>query len=314
MEHSEDIACLESSLNYQLQVLSNPSNTVIKPSVDVLNKAEADLLQKVPQRGLGIKIVTEHLLKTVAPALNNASISPNFYGFVTGGVTPAARVAESIVALYDQNVQVHLPDQTIATTVEDRALLLLLDLLRLDGETWSERTLTTGATSSNVLGLACGREYVIDEAIKRRSKGIENEDTNNLKTVTQHGLLAACRAAEVDDVQILTTLPHSSVKKASSICGLGHSSVHDVSQGGEYFLKFDLEKTEELLKRPRMASVVVISCGEVNTGYFATNSFEEFQTLRLLCDKYGAWIHVDAGAFRVIQVVSEKIYLSGLPV
>lgn len=42
-----------------------------------------------------------------------------------------ARVAENLVSTYDQNPQVHLPNQTVASNVEDKALRLLMDLLRL---------------------------------------------------------------------------------------------------------------------------------------------------------------------------------------
>jgi glutamate/tyrosine decarboxylase-like PLP-dependent enzyme len=298
MQHLNDVQCLIASQKHQLDVLTGECQPPINPPVSVLRNAEFHLLSEIPDEGLGIQKTTDHILETIAPALNNASLSPNYYGFVTGGVTPAARVAENLVTLYDQNVQVHLPDETISTVVEDRALLLLLDLLRFDRNIWSEKTFTTGATSSNVLGLACGREYVINNALTK-CRGNSSKSENILfKNVGEHGLLATCRAADVDTIQILTTLPHSSLKKASSILGIGRSDVFDVSKGDD-FLAFDLQKTEAMLTRPRTVSVVVVSCGEVNTGAFATRNFEEFQSLRSLCDQYGAWIHVDAGKLKL---------------
>lgn len=294
MQHLNDIPCLIASQQHQIDVLKGGSRFPINPPISLIRKTESDLLYEIPDQGWGIKVATDHVLGPIASVLNRASLSPNYYGFVTGGVTPAARVAENVVTLYDQNVQVHLPDETLSTIVEDRALSLLLDLLRFDRETWSERTFTTGATSSNILGLASGREYVINQAVKKCKVDSSKLDNVAFESVGEHGLVAACKAAEADTIQLLTTLPHSSLKKASSILGLGRSSVLDVSKEKE-FLTFDLEKTEAMLKRPRTLSIVVISCGEVNTGAFATRSFQEFQSLRSLCDKYGAWIHVDAG-------------------
>lgn len=294
MQHLNDIRCLKASQQHQIDVLTGESNFPTNPPFSLLQKAKSDLQHDIPDQGLGIQTTTDHILENIAPGLNRSSLSPNYYGFVTGGVTPAARVAENIVMLYDQNVQVHLPDETVCTIVEDKALSLLLDLLRFDRETWSERTFTTGATSSNVLGLASGREYVINQAVKKCKAGSGQLDNVSFETVGEHGLVAACRAAEADTIQILTTLPHSSLTKASSILGLGRSSVLDVSKE-HHFLAFDLERTEAMLKRPRTLSIVVVSCGEVNTGAFATRGFNEFQSLRALCDKYGAWIHVDAG-------------------
>jgi glutamate/tyrosine decarboxylase-like PLP-dependent enzyme len=43
---------------------------------------------------------------------------------------------------------------------------------------------------------------------------------------------------------------------------------------------------------------VAISCGEVNTGRFATTGIDQMKEIRRLCDEYGAWLHVD-GAFGI---------------
>ncbi len=309
MEDPHDVPCLISAHIRLANSLSRlQSSLPITSSLSVLKTAEAGLVPHLPEHGHGIQDTTDHLLEAIAPALNRASLSPNYYGFVTGGVTPAARVADSIVSFYDQNVQVHLPNETVATTVEDRALVLLLELLSLESGTWSGRTFTTGATSSNTLGLACGREYVVNQAVKHRrmEEGIYASD-GPIETVGEHGLLSACRAAYVENIQVLTTMPHSSLKKAASIIGLGRSSVHDVSKSSN-FLAFDLDKTEAMLRRSNTVSILVISCGEVNTGFFATNSLEEVQALRSLCDRYGAWLHVDAGKqIRIRSIIEFKL-------
>ncbi|MCJ1465227.1 hypothetical protein MMC07_003843 [Pseudocyphellaria aurata] len=290
MEDSQDEQCLISTHQTLVESFQSFVRAPINPSVSVLNTAESSLFPRLPEPALGIQKTTNHLLQEIAPALDRSSLSANYYGFVTGGVSPAARVADGIVSFYDQNVHVHLPDQTVATTVEEIALVLLLDLLNLEKDNWLGRTFTTGATSSNVLGLACGREYIINQAIRRGGKKSRDEQ---FETVGGQGLLSACRAADIDNVQILTTLPHSSLKKASSIIGFGRTSVHDVGKAND-FLAFDLERTETMLKRTNTASIVVISCGEVNTGLFATRSFRDVAVLRSLCDKYNAWMHVDA--------------------
>lgn len=297
---SQDIPCLIYCQQHLTQTNPTSQSTCeqslsIHPSISILKTAESSLQQSLPEEGLGIFKITNHLLEEISPALNRASLSPNYYGFVTGGVSPAARVADTIVSCYDQNVQVHLPNETIATTVEDRALLLLLDLFHLEKEAWPYRTFTTGATSSNTLGLACGREYVVNEALNRRQKEEPVGGSDEIPaTVGNIGLLAACRAAGVDNVQILTTMPHSSLKKAASMIGFGRYSVWDMGKS-DNLLAFNFSKMEAMLGRGLTASIVVVSCGEVNTGFFATHSFKEFQALREICNHYGAWLHVDAG-------------------
>lgn len=289
MEDDKDVACLESAYGLSLHVLQNQSIPVL-PESSSLENARATLLQNIPERGLGIEQTTKHLLEDLSPGLNASSLSANYYGFVTGGITPAARVADSIVSTYDQNAAVHLPGQTVATNVEDKALRLLLDLLRFDQSEWSG-VFTTGATASNVLGLACGREYIVNERIKSRLGPNAEESVGSL------GLLKACRVAGVEEINIFTTMAHSSLFKASSILGLGRACVHHVgTSNGD--VTFDLQKLEQQLKsgHRNSASIVAVSCGEVNTGLFATHSIAEVQALRNLCDNYGAWLHVD-GAF-----------------
>jgi glutamate/tyrosine decarboxylase-like PLP-dependent enzyme len=178
----------------------------------------------------------------------------------------------------DQNVQVHLPEQTIATTLEDSALEMLVLLLKLGD--WKGRTFTTGATSSNVLGLACGREAILAK------RG---------QSVGEVGLLAACLSAGVKELQILTSAGHSSLSKAASIVGFGRGSVKELRLSDSEPWRLDLQALERELQKSDVASVIALSAGEVNTGRYALTGIEEMRRVRELADKYGAWIHVDGG-------------------
>lgn len=70
---------------------------------------------------------------------------------------------------------------------------------------------------------------------------------------------------------------------------MGRACVLDVGTSDGYVI-FDLQNLEEQLKsgHHNSASIVVVSCGEVNTGLFATHSVAEVQDLRNLYDKYDA--------------------------
>ncbi len=307
MQDQSDLSCLSQSHQLTIHLLNAGSGRIL-PHTSTIQTANNTLISVLPDEGRGIRDTTKHILEDLAPALNHQALSPFYYGFVTGGITPAARVAEEVVSTYDQNVLVHLPEASIATTVEDRALKLLLQLFDLKIEEWPGRTFTTGATSSNVTGLACGRERIINEAIRKREMHTAGQ---NSETLGELGLLVACRRADITDVQVLTTLPHSSLKKASSIIGLGRSCFPQVSRSPTE-VEFDLDLVEKSLKQPCTASIVVVSCAEVNTGLFATHGREEVRALRALCDKYGAWLHVDAafGLFaRVLEDSDEFSYV-----
>ncbi|KAH7149448.1 pyridoxal phosphate-dependent transferase [Dactylonectria estremocensis] len=238
-----------------------------------------------------------HVVGDIVPALTGQALSRRYYGFVTGGVLPLAEWADGVVSAMDQNVQVHLPEQTVATAVEDAALAMLVGLLRLgEDAAWKGRTFTTGATASNVLGLACGREAVL---AKKLGPGAE-------AGVGELGLLRACAEAGVTEIQVLTSAAHSSLSKAASVVGFGRRSVKELRLSDEEPWRLDLAALERQLQVPGTASVIAISAGEVNTGRFAIGSVDEMRKVRALADKYGAWIHVD-GAFGIfVRALEDK--------
>ncbi|KAK4191548.1 L-2,4-diaminobutyrate decarboxylase [Podospora australis] len=233
---------------------------------------------------LGPSATFSYLLSSIVPSLNLQSLSPNYYGFVTGSVLPIAEAADNIVTALDQNVQVHFPlsessqwVHSASTYIESTALGMLLSLLDLSPDEWKGRTFTTGATASNIIGLACGREHVLPGSAKL-------------------GLLQAASDVKVREVQILTSMGHSSLGKAASIVGLGRDAVKDVGRENEPW-RLDLDAVERELQREGVRSIIVVSAGEVNTGRFATGVFD-MPKLRSLADRFGAWIHVD-GAFGI---------------
>ncbi|QVM07388.1 hypothetical protein D8B26_002088 [Coccidioides posadasii str. Silveira] len=284
-----DLSLTEEQAALERIALSTQPTARVLPTAEDLEHARSSLFESLPRKGKGFAEIKDHLLKDIVPGLNFASISPNYYGFVTGGVTPAAWFADNIVSAYDQNVQVHIREHSVATDVEDKSLKLLLDLFRLETREWPHRTVTSGATASNVLGLACGREFVLRSVAER--KGID------CKSVGEYGIVEVLRAAGLSGLHVLSTLPHSSLGKAAGILGIGRSNVKTICTT-ENPLRFDMKRLEKQLASAGMASIVAVSCGEVNTGRFATGGIDEFRQIRALCDKYGAWLHVD-GAFGI---------------
>ena len=288
-----------SSSYLKLRSIVESSTGEALPPPSSVSRAVASLYTALPATGLGDEETRDHLLADVTPGFNGPKTSANYYGFVTGGVLPIAEVADNIVTAFDQNVSVHLPDQSVSTSVEDGALRMLVELLRL-GSGWEGRTFTTGATASNVLGLACGREAIIRMRLPRHEQH---------KAVGEMGLLAACAQAKVQHIQILTAMGHSSLYKAASVVGLGRASVTDLPLSSEEPWKIDIDRLEDELMRSEggIVSIVAVSAGEVNTGRFATVGFHEMKRIRDLCDRHRAWLHVDGGTPHLDFLVTDSI-------
>ncbi|KAF1970346.1 PLP-dependent transferase [Bimuria novae-zelandiae CBS 107.79] len=271
----------------------------VLPSEEVVTQARKKIQKHLTQSGFSFGETIRHIQEDLAPGFNGSSRSPHYYGFVTGGSTPVAALADHLVTIYDQNAAVHLPKESIATNVENAATSLLGQLLKLNPSQWPHRVFTTGATASNVLGLACGREYVIGKAVAHR------KDT--ISSVGELGMVDAMRRAGIIRIRILTTVPHSSLVKAAGILGLGRASVVDV--GLPYAPhRFHMDMLKILLDEPGTASIIAISASDVNTGLFATAGLKEMQEIRKLADAYGAWIHVD-GAFGIFgRVLTDPVH------
>ncbi|KAK6584120.1 hypothetical protein PZA11_003850 [Diplocarpon coronariae] len=283
------VMAISLSLSYaKLQSIIDSNSNDVLPSLSALGRAEKSLPSSLPEAGLGEPATEAHLFSEITLGLSGQKTSSNYYGFVTGGVLPIAEIADNIVTAFDNSCQVHLPDQSISTTVEDRALSMLTELLNL-GDGWNGRTFTTGATGANVLGLACGREAVVKARQKRAGES---------GGVGELGLLGACMAAGIKEIQVLTAMGHSSLYKAASIVGLGRASIKDIALHKGQPWKLDVDALENKLKASDegVASIVVLSMGEVNTGRFATDGLATMARIRQICNEWGAWLHVD-GAF-----------------
>lgn len=248
---------------------------------------------------IGLEGTARHLLEDILPGLSGQSLSSRYYGFVTGSVHPAAADADALVSALDQNVQVHLPDASIATELEVVTLDMLADLLglhyRVDSKGLREenlrrlagRTFTTGATASNVLGLACGRESIIARRLLPDSP-----------SVAELGLLEACARAGVRRIQVLTSAGHSSMSKAASIVGIGRANVKEMPASEDEPWLLDLQGVEDVLRQGwenGTATIIAISAGEVNTGRYAVEAWKNMERLTALAKEYGSWVHVDSG-------------------
>ncbi len=284
---AEDGTLLSAAYAQLRAALANRDDWPLPPASAM--QAASDALPQPSQadylKPRGPRATLAHILDAVVPALNGQNLSGRYYGFVTGSTLPVAEAADNVVSALDQNVQVHLPEQSVGTAVEDAALDMLVGLLELGGPpgVWAGRTFTTGATASNVLGLALGREAVV----ARRLPGPHS--------VAELGLLAACRAAGVRDVQVLTSMGHSSLYKAAGLVGLGRAAVKELRLSDAEPWRLDVAAVErELSHDSRVANIIVVSAGEVNTGKFAS-TLADMQQLRAMSDRYHAWLHVDGG-------------------
>ncbi|GAB2922446.1 pyridoxal-dependent decarboxylase [Rheinheimera baltica] len=237
--------------------------TLPQRSVAVLGdpKLAADPL---PQASMGTLVAFEHFTRTIAPYLS-ASAGPRYLGFVTGGSTPAAMLADWLVAATDQNVS--KPGDSISTAVELQVMQWLRSLFKLPDH--FEGLLTTGATASNLLGILCGRQFA----------GL------------QQGIDIACQGLAQANIEVFAATAHASSFKALSLAGLGREQLTQINclPGSEAMDVASLKMALAASSSP--GKIVLASAGTV-TG----TDFDDLQAIATLCKQHNAWMHVD-GAF-----------------
>ncbi len=230
---------------------------VLSPS-----RLEPDLpATSLPFEGAGAHAVLEQFAKDYAPRMAN-SAGPRYFGFVTGGSTPAAVAGDWLVSVFDQVMSGS--NDSVAHSLERQTIGFLSELFGLDGY---EGTFVTGATMSNFVSLATGRQWIGEQFGKDFS-------TDGLS-----GDVA---------IKILSASPHSSILKSLSMLGLGRNAWVRIETlpGREAIDPSALRRYLEENPRP---VIVVANAGTVNTV-----DFDDLEALAALKKEFGFFLHVDA--------------------
>ena len=228
----------------------------------------------LPQKGIGAEATLTYFENHFADKITNSAGS-RYFGFVTGGATPAAVAGDWLVSTYDQNACGS--NDSIAPQLERQTIHFFKQLFELDQEYFG--SFVTGATISNLVSLSIARQWVGEQF------GIN---------VSEDGQSA------LSNLKIVSGTPHSSILKSLSILGIGRKSVVKIDSLPDREA-LDIAKLESFLKENAGVPVIVVA----NAGTVNTVDFDDLETIGKLKAKYTFWLHVDA-AFGGFAALSEK--------
>lgn len=255
------------------QTLSIAEQYLRKPEAVSPGKIIADIpLTDLPEKGIGANGALDFFKSQYAHQVA-ATSGPRYYGFVTGGSTPAAVAGDWLVSAYDQNACGS--NDSIAPQLERQTIHFLKQLFGLDDAFFG--AFVTGATMSNFVSLAQGRQWVGE----------------------QHGIDFSNEGLGSVPVRIVSGTAHSSTVKSLSMLGLGRNSLLRIPTLPDREA-VDLEALEKTLRDLSAPVIVVANAGTVNTV-----DFDDLEAIGRLKSKYSFWLHVDA-AFGGFAAVSEK--------
>ena len=204
------------------------------------------------------------------------SSGPRFFHWVMGGGTPAALAADWLTAMYD-NSAFAWESSPLGTRLEELSVAWLKDLFGLPAS-WGG-VLTTGATMANFTALAAARRWWA----QRHGKDVDRDGFAGLPAVPV----------------LSSGYIHVSATKALAMLGIGRDTVKRLRRDDAG--RLDLGALETALRELRGAPAIVVgNAGEVNAG-----DFDPIDRVADLCERYGAWLHVD-GAFGLFAAVSPR--------
>ena len=186
-----------------------------------------------------------------------------FFGFVNGGVEPAAAGAAILATAWDQNPGLAVTSPT-AAALDEVAAGWILDLLAMPEG--AVATFTTGATLANFTGIVAARDALLARA---------GWDVN------EKGLFGAPRIRVIAGDEV-----HASALKSLRMAGFGPGQLERVptdATGAVIASEFPAD-TDAL-------TLVLLQAGNVNTG-----ASDPFAAIIPAVRERGGWVHVD-GAF-----------------
>jgi glutamate/tyrosine decarboxylase-like PLP-dependent enzyme len=231
----------------------------------------------LPVEGAGAPGALALLQERYTPWMSG-SAGPRYFGFVTGGTTPAALIGDWLTAAYDQNGS-DAGESGIRQLSLD-AIGMIRDLLGLPP--MFDGVFVTGATTSAVVALATARQWV------GHQRGV---------AVSEEGALT------LGPVPVLSGTPHSSIAKALSITGLGRAALVPVpTLPDREAVDVDLlaRVLEQLDLDGQGPAIVVANAGTVNTC-----DFDDLGAIAALKARHPFWLHVD-GAFGAVAAASPR--------
>jgi glutamate/tyrosine decarboxylase-like PLP-dependent enzyme len=272
---AEEDKVLQRVLDEASRFLSGLSDRPVAARTDVDLAAEA-LGGPLAEQGTDPLEVVEQLIAGAEPGLV-AMPSGRFFGWVIGGVLPAALGADWLTSAWDQNAGL-LASSPAAAGAERVATGWLLDLLGLPGG--SAVGYVTGGMMANFTCLAAARH----EVLRRVGCNVEAD-----------GLVGAPPVRVVVGEE-----RHDTVDMSLRFLGLGPARSTVVAADDQGRLRLDA-LADALERAERGPTIVCLQAGNVHSG-----AFDPCGEAIDLAHRHGAWVHID-GAFGLWAAASPRL-------
>jgi len=234
------------------------------------------LLKPLAREGAPPQQIIEQLVDDVSGGLLGTA-GGRFFGWVIGGVLPAAMAADWLTSAWQQNAAMYACSPA-ASVVEETVGSWLKDLLQLPPT--ASFALVSGCQMAHVTCLAAARHALL----AKRGWDVE-----------ALGLFGA------PPIRILSSSElHGSFERAVRLLGFGRECVRTLPVDDDGRL-LATALTSVLEKDTSAPTIVLLQAGDINIG-----AYDSFPTLIPIAKRFNAWVHVD-GAFGLWAAVSPRL-------
>ena len=259
-QENDEKAHYQQTLDYALAYLASVRHRPVFPSDAAIDGMRA-LDQALPV-GPSAAADILHQLHAIGSPATVAQGGGRYFGFVNGGVIPAALAARILADVWDQNAALHIMSP-IAAKLEAICETWLVDLLDLPADTAAG--FVSGTSTATLCGLLAGRNAILSR------QGWD---------VGERGLFGAPAIRLV-----MSEAAHGSVRKALALLGIGQAQIEIVPADDQGRMDTqDLPKLDD-------STLLILQAGNVNSG-----AFDDFVTICRAAERANSWVHID-GAF-----------------
>lgn len=233
----------------------------------------SQLLQPVPQQGVGIDEVSRELLEQVIPHGSPVS-KPGFTAFITTGGTTASTLASTAASI--ASPQRYLP--TAFNLLEELSLDWLAQMFGLGA---MKGIYSSGGSVANLVGMGAARQAAFEKV--GRDPGRDGVDR----------AVAVYASHEC----------HHTIQRSAGVLGIGRRAIRPLACDDQGRVR--IEALREALRRDKADGIlpmaIVGNAGTTNTG-----AIDPLAAIGEIAREHGIWFHVD-GAYGLPGVLDPRL-------
>lgn len=298
LHHFSRFSFNKEEMNRYSNELGHFSDFITKPETDLHDVSRIFNNYRLNESPQEIEQYYNMLYSEVFPFIINTA-SPKFIGHMTSALPDYLHDLSKLISKLNQNM-VKIETSKSLTFLEREALAILHRCFyKYDDVFYEENTqkvnanlglVTTGGTTSNIGALLSARNKLLFS------------DCDNVSDLHESIYSIMHKKGYKDMVIIGSPLMHYSMRKASSILGLGLNNIMYVNMNSDN--RIDISDLEKKIIKCRKENILILAVVGI-AGATETGVIDPLEEMGFIAQKYGVHFHVDA-AWGGALVFSEK--------